>query len=638
MRLHEAGQRPQRRRGGVFAALPLSLLLAGGLAFCAPRPARAQDTTAVKRDTARVAADTGAARPDTSRAAADTVPPPLLPSMPTPARTGWGAGVWLWRRDDLLLTGAVTLGDLLERIPGVTTIRSGWYGQPEAVSSLGETAGRIEIYLDGYQLEPLTSGVPDLSRLPLVGIESVRVERRLDVLRVDLQSTAPATPQSYARIEAAVGVPNTKLFRGIFLTPHFLLGPFSGGIERLDTDGTHRNEPVNWFEGWAKWGILRKGRGIEAELRRGHFERTDGVPWVGTLDRTDWTIRARDELRPGLVAELYTGATSVTEPPLPPDTTLPPDTALLPDSTLAVDTAALDTFPIERSDRQSGAWLAWAGERGWARAELRLHTSDVLPKSELDLGGGISPVRLLSVSGTVDRADWRGRSAVSSDLHGEVGPFAGIRAVAEYASGDRGIPAAADTAGLARFSHRTALRVGGELAWHGIAAGAAYVTLQEDSVPGFGLPFDRRLGPVVAGKLSGWEGHAFVPLFGTPFYLDGSFTNWTSGFLALYTPQRSWRAALAYHGEPLPSGHLEILARAEYRSRGLMNVPQADSIPVVQVPEVNALDFYLQIRILDLRAFVRYEDAMHSKGVYDIPDTEIPGPRMVYGIKWQFFN
>jgi hypothetical protein len=68
-----------------------------------------------------------------------------------------------------------------------------------------------------------------------------------------------------------------------------------------------------------------------------------------------------------------------------------------------------------------------------------------------------------------------------------------------------------------------------------------------------------------------------------------------------------------------------------------MQVPLLDRT-LATVPAMNNLDFQLQIRILELRMFLRYEDLLHSGDVFDIPGRTIPGPRLYYGVRWQFWN
>ena len=69
-----------------------------------------------------------------------------------------------------------------------------------------------------------------------------------------------------------------------------------------------------------------------------------------------------------------------------------------------------------------------------------------------------------------------------------------------------------------------------------------------------------------------------------------------------------------------------------------MTVPSAAVADLVVVPEVTAFDFHLQIRILEFRLFFQSEDMLQNDDVYDVPGRLIPGPRLFYGVRWQFWN
>lgn len=50
-----------------------------------------------------------------------------------------------WNRDSLFATGALTVADLLERIPGMTTLHGGWISAPAVGSYLGDTRDRKSV-------------------------------------------------------------------------------------------------------------------------------------------------------------------------------------------------------------------------------------------------------------------------------------------------------------------------------------------------------------------------------------------------------------------------------------------------------------------------------------------------------------
>jgi hypothetical protein len=154
------------------------------------------------------------------------------------------------------------------------------------------------------------------------------------------------------------------------------------------------------------------------------------------------------------------------------------------------------------------------------------------------------------------------------------------------------------------------------------------------------LPFDTAFAGFNGGDVTGWELYGRVPLFREWLVAEGSFSRWVSGLRWAYLPAETGRGAIEAHSLPLPSGNLEILARIEARRNGSMQVPiidedgEADLVP--SVPRT-IFDAYLQIRILDLRMFIRFDDMTGQNEEY-IPGQSVRGPRILYGVKWRFFN
>ncbi len=680
-----------RRSGGFFsamAALAPAALLAGALLCALHLPAAAQQPTRPPRarpDTGRVATpDTGAVRPDTGKVPRDTTPPPQLPAFPRPVPAGFSTGVWVFTRDSIERFGeATTLADLLDMIPGITAIRSGYFIQPAAASALGQTGGRTRVFLDGYEITPLAGGVVDLTRIELAEMSNIRVERHLDELRIELQSLSPTVAQPWAYIQAGVAEPGGKLFRGIIQSPGILFGPFSAGFERLDTDGFHGAEPGDQTALWGKWSKIWRGRGgIQAELRHNTVNRgvptnfapqpNDTITWQGGYNHDDWAIRGRWQLRPGLVGEAYYGSSSISDPRLFADSTglahrfVPSVTIPTLDSlsthadTLAVrDSLRLkaDTI-LDRSDHQLGLRLGWLGGPLFADAALRTHSAVLLPGLEGDVTLGGFRAGLGEADASAHLESWTGRSATSTRLRGRLGPFQGLSAFGELASGIRGVPSLVDSVGrpgIPLFADRSSFRAGVDLDRSWLSAGIAYVSVKEDSVPTFGLPFDLGARTFPGGTMAGWESHGRVRLYFKPLSAEYWYQAWTkfqltadaaaAGFKQpLYAPDQSYRVSLVYHQIPLKSGHLELYARLDARSRGNMYLPQA---PTSAVPALTSVDFYLQIRILDLRMYFQ-ETGITSKNATatDFPYLDgkpnpafvLPTPRIFYGIRWQFFD
>jgi hypothetical protein len=526
---------------------------------------------------------------------------------------------------------AVTLGELMRRIPGVNVTRIGLYLQPELASATGGTANRLEVWLDGYVLDPLLESSVDLTTIELAQIDNVRIERRLGMIRVFLESMQPRDNRAYSHIEAGVGLPAANLFRGLFMAPKLIVGPLGLAIDRIDTDGMGGREDADQFAGWGKLSYIRKGSGLQVEFRRSHTVRGEEVPWPEERDRSDVILRARAKIREGLVAELFGGR-----------------------STMRIDTARVpaDSIPIlDEKNTQLGGRVSFTSPLFWARGSFRTRDAETLPSTQLDAAVGVQYRNIASATAEVAQANWRDAgSAAEFTVRAEAGPFRGVRVFGETTSSDRGVPywLATDSSTTTLLTNFTGMRAGATVDWRGIGVGAALLKAKSDSSSGYGLPFDRQNRQYFGADATGWELSGRVPLMlFKGLYGTGMITDWRSGNVSLYMPTRMYRAGIEVHALPLKSGNLEILGRVETVYRGAMVVPNlAASDPdgedgeeegVVTLPNVQTFDAYLQIRIIDIRAYIRFED-LSGQRAQDFPERTLNGPRQIYGVKWQFFN
>jgi hypothetical protein len=577
-----------------------------------------------------------------AQAHADSMPD-LFPAMPIDvAPASFAAGTWEWNEQALLKEGAITLGDLLRRIPGVNALRAGGYAQPEAVTTTGLTRGRIQVEVDGYVLDPMTSSTYDLAGIELINLTGVRVERRLDMIRIKLTTAAPVLPGPYTRLEVATGQPDINVFRAIFMVPKVVAGPLALAIDRVGAEGTGGSEPASTLGGWAKYSVSNEKRGFQLEYRRINLKREPSSPWLTNQSRQDITLRARSQLATGLTAELFGGHSTIRE---------------------VVDTAKTATGedsipPLERGLWQYGARAAFSLKGAYANATARLRSGrDELPSSEFDIGGGFES-KMIHIGGDVGLQGWKNAgtvtgggnatSATTYDVRAQAGPLAGLSAFVEVASGDRGAPIYADSAGLDRtgthdITNREAVRAGATFTRWGIDGGGAVMRIKALSSAPFFLPFDTGFSIAAVGEATGFEAWGRMGLFRDRLFLDASYTYYNKSAGWSYLPTRSWRIAGEGHLNPLPSGNFELFARIESVFRGPMlgygTKVSGDStfLQFADMPQNSVLNGYIQIRIIDVRAYIQWEDFM-GKGRLDIPDRLIPGPRMWYGVKWQLFN
>lgn len=559
----------------------------------------------------------------------DTVPPEppaLLPAFEAIGPAGLPAGVWEWSRTDLLRLPDISLLHLLERVPGITGIRASPFGQPEAASVFGATAGAITYEIDGFQFDPLTTPTFDPTRLPLLALEHVRIERRVTGATVRIQTRSPVDARPHSIIEAGTGDLRTNLFRGTFLAPHVLGGSLALGFESLGSQ-TLAGGTSNHVTGSLKWTWVREGGGIQLAYRQSDLDRTGVSDGLASM-RRDWSVRARQNLGP-ITAEAHAGASSVEEEI--GDLVLHEGS---PQGGLRVTSVLPAPVPTEAS------------------VSLRLRSHPRLPAQEVELAAWTAPAPWLAVGADVVHGRWgdgspTGRWAVRA----QAGPMAGFTAFAEVGGADRALigtfadpPATESSVGgsetvaeAARieFAHN-GRRLGLDFRRAGIRAGAAAISVSADSVGGFGLEFDQAVPRFGAGDAQGLELSVGLPTGWAPLRLEGWYVDTDVPGGWVYFPSEQWRAALVYHDLPLPSGNLEIFARLEHEFRGRMAVPSAGDL--VAVGAYRATNLELTIRVLTVRAFVRWQNVLHRVGQRDLPGLVRPGQHIFYGVKWEFWN
>jgi hypothetical protein len=136
---------------------------------------------------------------------------------------------------------------------------------------------------------------------------------------------------------------------------------------------------------------------------------------------------------------------------------------------------------------------------------------------------------------------------------------------------------------------------------------------------------------------------ARLPTLWDPLTVQGWYVGMDAPAGWLYLPRHHWRAALAYDHLPLPSGNLEIFGRLEHVFRGRMTVPGVDTTAaapflLTDVGAYRATNLELSIRVLTVRAFLRWENIMNRREQQDLPVYRHPGQHILYGVKWEFLN
>ena len=628
---HPAARRLRRALTGLaLVALGGAVLPGGAGAQVRPDSARRapRDTVSVpippRPDslfTDSVAAADSLRRADSLRVAHDTLRAPLAVAPVPPPLTAGAA--YAWGRDEIFASGALTLLDLLERVPGVTGFRTGWLLPPEQASYDG-AFDRIRIFYDGVELAPLSArdgGVRDLSTIELWPLQQVVAERGAGELRVYLRSWTVERTVPETRTDVATGQLRTNLFRG-FYGRRFRHGEavqlgfqqYSAGDPVRGGDGDQLS--LMGRVGWARGDWRVDAYGITRHRTMASLERRSGfvpLPAFEEAERFGY-LRAgfREPSAPGVWAQLLASASASSEQT---DFTAP--TELLPAD--SADTTRSRPQYVAMTGLNAGAlhltgvgrYSALQGERYFspllrgevtsrfatfaARAERRAEDST----QRLEVAGEFRPVQRLRAVAAVGRVSGTGddeREPVTT-VRGEVGLLLGRMWI---------------TGG--------ALRGGARASGAPSRLDPGYVSLVTDP------------GTMLYGAARG--------RFWKDVGVDLQVSRWTgSAAEAFYRPQQQAHAELYLASNWLsrfPSGEFGIRAAAAVDYRSQIGFPVGET-GLQSTDGATAVSAQLEIRIQQAVAFVESRNSMGS--VYEtVPGYLMPRAVVIYGVRWRFWN
>ncbi len=149
--------------------------------------------------------------PDTTRSRAP------LAHAPVPAFIEANEN-YRWDRAGIEASGALTLTDLLDKIPGFTGFRGGWLSTPMNGAYLGNIA-HVRVFVDGMEMDPLDTrlhGAVDLSTIQLWEFEEVAVERGASELRVYCRTWRVNRTTPYSQAVVLTGNEQTNLYKAFY--------------------------------------------------------------------------------------------------------------------------------------------------------------------------------------------------------------------------------------------------------------------------------------------------------------------------------------------------------------------------------------------------------------------------------------
>lgn len=629
----DSTKRPDSARVAVPAAAQDTARKAGKAVEAAPKDSLSAAQKAAADSVARVRLRERADSIAKVRAA-DTVKSPMARY-----ETPWNVEITerlRWQRDSILATGALNLADLLDRVPGITTYRSGWLAGLHAASYNGD-GSRVRVFLDGVELdavEPRNGGMLDLTDVPLWNLDEVQIERAPGEVRVWLRSMTVTSTTPATRVDIFTGDLNTNAFRG-FLSRRWRNGfafQFGGqqiatqsgrvsaftGQEtstRLRSDGELQSFYLRM--GWArrKWSADVFANAISRD-RDGHTPRTDFLALPGYKgQRRDAYVRlGYGDTTRGLWSQAIVSALRAKQPGS--DTTLVSGT----------DSVFIEGDTIRG---QTQHLLAVGYRASWWSASLtnRLRPTNGALRQAPVLRGQLSWWKL-------DAGTWierNGRDSTGrSDVFARLRPLPWMTLLVGRSS-----RTPADTTGRPAGS---SLRAEAAVRFKGLWLGggvlrddlAAYSTL-----PLIGAP----TGVITANPATGVTFSVHGRLY-KDLQLDVQAITWDA---AQYNrPKTQFRTELALVSEwrrKFPKGQFGFNARLIFDSRSRVPFyygPEEDPATWSTEPAMVATGL-LEIRIQRGTLFYQYRNL--TGGQYEqIRGITMPPAVQLYGMRWNFFN
>ena len=535
-----------------------------------------------------------------------------------------------YTRDQLFATGAITLGDLLDRIPEYTTFRTGWLAAPQA-TALGGDFSRVRVFMDGIErddLEPRNGVAPDLSSVPIWALQKLTLARSASGLRVDLRTWEYNGTAPYTRIDALTGDLNTNLYRAFYGRRFYNGAGLQVALQQYGVTDVRNGGGGQQFGGLIRYGVGRPNWSLDATAIRtndsrvvtGRFGYGQELPGYRAAHTLGYLRAAIGHEGGGPFLQLVASTQILKEssPHYTPATAaqygFAPDTVdSLASVTQYVATAGIDAAGgrlrlIERYRRRLG--------RGYNS-----------PSATFDLSH-----TFLSASALAERDEYSGLMRVEGGARLTPLPFISVMGFLGQRT-SFGTPALGF---LKQPDSRTARLEGGlRILPRGLWVTAGVITRDTALLVPSAL-WDTAFVAQAIGRQTGTTFGVHGNIAGS-LSINASATHWQQ--LAAYTPQTEAHADVRFH--------TEWLSRFPSRNFSFLFQPGVDYRSSAPFPQTSGIDRYasssrvvsLLVELRILRGVLSFQRRNVIGVIYDqVPGYLMPRPINVYGVRWYFFN
>ena len=602
----------------------------------------------------------------------DSIKPPLARADAPPVLDIGPARVY--DRAAMFATGALTLSDLLGRVPGVTEFTAGWLGAPTVVASQGDFR-RIRIFLDGVELDPLdrrSQGTAPVNDLPLHALEEVRIERGADEVRVYARSWRVDRTTPYTRADIATGDQNTNLYRAFFGRRYSHGEALQVAAEQFNTQPDRRMPSSGGLHLMGRLGMTHGPWSGDLFAERSDIDRapwagignpiiaTDTVPGWETRRTTAYARIGNGDPERGRWMQLIASVEAFRGNPRTPTTlfgSTPSETQTVKaDSTAYENQYVLAGGTTLLGARVSGSErLRVAGgrvshvasgrasyQRGWLAASLLGEGKSALDPSRMEATVRVEPFGRIALLGSASR---RG-GGLFSRIYGNFGfspVFLGADGQPQLLAGaDSSLNEVPSTYATYELSPETSYRaeagvrvkdvwlIGGVLR-RGATTLLPAAGLDEDSA------YSRSGAARVEGAATATTAAIRGRLYGA-LYADAWAVVWSDS-TGLYRPRYQTRSELYLQTNLLqrfPRGNFGLLTSLAHEYRSTSHFAQADGT-IRDVTGFRTLAFKLEIRIQTAVISYQFRNLMQSRYA-EVPGFIMPRQTQFYGVRWDFWN
>ncbi len=534
-----------------------------------------------------------------------------------------------YTRNQLFSTGAITLGDLLDRIPGYTTFRTGWLAAPQA-TAIGGDFSRVRVFIDGIErddLEPRNGVAPDLSTIPIWMLETLSLARSANELRVDLRTWEYDGTAPYTRIDALTGDLNTNLYR-VFYGKRFYNGAaLQVALQQFGVTDVRNGGGGQQFGGMVRYGIGRPWwsiditgiRSNDTRIVTNRYQYGQSMPGYREAKTLAYARAAIGKEGSGPFIQLVASTQILKENSPHYDSLTARQYGFAPDT---VDSLA-----------STAQYVATAGfDAGGGRLRLieryrtRLGRGYNSPSATFDLTN-----RFLSANAMVERDEYAGLTRAEAGARLSPLPFLAVLGYVGQRS-PLGTPAPGFIPQPTSRSAR--LEAGIRLLPSGLWLSGGVIT-RDTAVLVPSALWDTAFVSTPVGRQTAKTVELHGPLIGA-LSLNAGGTQWDKAYP--YTPRTEAHADLRFYTEwhaRFPTGNFSFLFQPGIDYRSSAPFPEQGGTRLAMPSR--AVSLLVELRIL--RGVLSFQRRNVLGAIYDqVPGYLMPRPVNVYGVRWYFFN